>query len=71
MHPEHLWLFQRILFEWCVRRLSPAVFGRCLECGVEGVVSSDACNALVPCCSGYTCDFMFGEQGVCRVDRSG
>ncbi len=43
---------------------SPDVFGHCLECGV----GSDACNAAVPCCSGYYCDFALGDMGYCRLD---
>ncbi len=45
---------------------SPEVTGHCLECGVEGASSADACSAQVPCCSGYTCDFSFGDTGYCR-----
>ncbi len=45
---------------------SQDVFGHCVECGVSGAASSDACSAAVPCCAGYACDFSFGDTGICQ-----
>ena len=46
---------------------SAAVWGHCEECGVVGATSSDACSAAVPCCTGFECDFRYGDQGICRL----
>lgn len=46
---------------------SPDVIGHCVACGVAGNLTGDACSAAVPCCSGYTCDFRYGDQGICRL----
>ena len=46
---------------------SADVIGHCVECGKSGPLSPDACNAEVPCCAGYTCDFKFGDTGLCRT----
>lgn len=46
---------------------SDARIGHCLECGMAGPLGSDACNQTVGCCSGHYCDFVFGDQGLCRV----
>lgn len=45
---------------------SDDVVGHCLECGSVGSLGGDSCNASVPCCSGYTCDLIYGDQGICR-----
>jgi hypothetical protein len=45
---------------------STEVIGQCVACGVSGDLGPDACNAAVPCCSGYTCDFRYDDQGLCQ-----
>ncbi len=45
---------------------SQGVIGHCIACGTVGPLGGDSCSSSVPCCTGYTCDFKYSDQGICR-----